>query len=465
MAGPRKTQRGDRVKKEISIIIRTKNEERWITPCLRAVFNQTFNNFEVIIVDNKSTDKTIEKARQFPIKDVIHYEDGRYLPGKALNIGIKKTEGDFIACLSGHCIPNSVRWLQNLRENFSKEAAVMGVLGRQEPVPFTPDADKRDLAIAFGLERKVQKKDPFFHNANSMIRKDIWKDIPFDETVTNIEDRVWAKEVLKDGRGRIIYEPAASVCHYHGIHQDGDEERCRNVVRILENLHSDYGARSIEIEKMNIVAIIPVRGDVRHIGKTPLLKYTVQRALESKYVKKTIVSTDNPELAAIAKGFGAEVPFIRDKAFSGEDIDLDRVLRYSLNRIENLRVFPDLVVSLEVTFPFRPRHLIDNMIVQLTQKGLDSVIAARAENKAIWKERQNRIDQLDEGLTPRQFKDPTFVELRGVACVTHPEFLRKGRLLGEKIGIYELKDAYSHLEVRNEEELKMASLLIEKRFK
>jgi len=449
---------------KVSIIIRTKNEERRIAQCLNAVFEQTHRDFEVIIVDNKSTDKTVEKARQFPVKEIVSYKDSRYFPGKALNMGIGRAEGDFIACLSGHCVPNGSGWLEKLAENFFADPRVMGVYGRQEPRPFTPDADKRDLAIAFGLDRKIQKKDPFFHNANSMIRRDIWKDIPFDEKVTNIEDRVWAKEVLRKGY-TIVYEPDASVYHYHGIHQNGDRERCRNVVRILENLHDKHKSRSVNLDKLNIIAVIPIKGEAQYLAGKPLLSYTAERSLESKYIKKTIVSTDNPDIVKFAKKIGAEAPFIRDKAFSRAHIDLDRVLQYSLNELEALKIFPDLVVSLEITFPFRPKGLLDNMLEQITQKGLDSIVAAKAENRAVWKDRKGNIVQLDEGVTPRQFKDPTFIELRGVAAVTHPEFLRKGSFFGDKIGIYEIKDPYSHLEVRSGKEFRMASFLIDKCFK
>ena len=45
----------------ISIVVRTKNEERWITQCLNAVFSQDYKDFEVIIVDNESNDSTIKK--------------------------------------------------------------------------------------------------------------------------------------------------------------------------------------------------------------------------------------------------------------------------------------------------------------------------------------------------------------------------------------------------------------------
>ena len=93
-------------------------------------------------------------------------------------------------------------------------------------------------------------------------------------------------------------------------------------------------------------------------------------------------------------------------------------------------------------------------------KNIDDIHAAKAENRAIWKEREEKILLLDEGMTPRQFKDPTFIELRGVGCVTHPEFLRQGMIMGSKIGMYEVKNPCSHIEVRNDADLKMASRLI-----
>ena len=47
----------------VSIIIRTKNEQNWIESCLRAIFNQSYKNFEIILVDNNSTDNTVKIAK------------------------------------------------------------------------------------------------------------------------------------------------------------------------------------------------------------------------------------------------------------------------------------------------------------------------------------------------------------------------------------------------------------------
>ena len=60
------------------------------------------------------------------------------------------------------------------------------------------------------------------------IRRDIWEKIPFDPSVTNIEDRIWAGEVIKAGY-KLIYEPEAAVFHYHGIHQtQSPNARCEH---------------------------------------------------------------------------------------------------------------------------------------------------------------------------------------------------------------------------------------------
>lgn len=443
----------------ISIIVRTKDEERWISHCLQAVFNQTYKDIEVILVDNDSTDKTVQKARQFPIRNVIACAE--YRPGKALNLGIRESTGRYVVCLSGHCIPVNEHWLANLLRNF-EEPSVAGVYGRQEPMAFTSDSDKRDLTLLFGLDRKVQRKDSFFHNANSMIRRDLWeiRGFKFDETLTNIEDRAWAQHVLSKGMHTIVYEPEASVYHHHGIHHDGDEERCAKVMRVLESLGAPYSAKALDLEQLNTVALIPVRGEIQSISGTPLLAYTIERALASQAIKRVIVSADNPAIAKLAEELGAEAPFLRDPKYSADQVDILRVLRHSLEQIEALNILPDLIVSLEVTFPFRPEGLLDDMVGQLVRSGLDSVIAVRRENRAIWKERDNQIVQLDEGLVPRQFKDPTFIELRGLGCVTHPQFIRQGKLLGEKIGMYEVNNPYSHLEVRSDEDAKMASRLV-----
>ena len=148
---------------EVSIIIRTKNEERWISHCLSMVFNQDFKDFEVILVDNASTDYTVEVAKRYPLARVVNID--KFLPGLALNEGIRASSGRIIVCLSGHCVPKATDWLSTLLANFTNDPALAGVYGRQLPVSFTDPIDKRDMLIVFGQDRRVQVKDYFFHKS------------------------------------------------------------------------------------------------------------------------------------------------------------------------------------------------------------------------------------------------------------------------------------------------------------
>jgi rhamnosyltransferase len=220
----------------ISVIIRTKNEERWLDSCLFAVNNQDINDLEIILVDNESTDRTLDIAKYYKCV-ILHISDQDFNYSKALNQGIDASSGSLIAILSGHCIPVNDQWLSCLSMHFL-DNEVGAVFGRQEPLPDSNPVDKRDLWTTFGLDRKIQKRDYFFHNANSMIRRSIWERQPFNEKINGVEDREWAKKVLQFGR-KIIYEPLASVFHHHGIHHSGNEQRAARVVRMIEAIQQD----------------------------------------------------------------------------------------------------------------------------------------------------------------------------------------------------------------------------------
>src|SRR3989338_8154339 len=101
------------------------------------------------------------------------------------------------------------------------------------------------------------------------------------------------------------------------------------------------------------------------------------------------------------------------------------------------------------------------MILQLLHNGYDTVVAAKRENKALWREQEDSVIQIEEGITPRQFKNSLFMELRGLGCVTYPEFIRQGNLLGQKVGIREVSYSYAYLEIRDRNDLSIMGPLLQ----
>lgn len=215
---------------KISLVTRTKNEAKELYDLGRILTLQSVQPLEVIVVDNNSEDNSRDVASEFGYK-ILTTDD--YIPGKALNMGIEVAVGDFVAIVSSHCIPTNSDWLANLIAPFNSSNTIAGVYGRQLPTKASTADDYRDLFTVFGPEKKTQTKDIFFHNANSAIRRSIWQDIPFSNTATNIEDRIWAKAVL-EANYKIFYNPDAAVFHPHGINHNGSQMRAARVVEVCK---------------------------------------------------------------------------------------------------------------------------------------------------------------------------------------------------------------------------------------
>ncbi len=324
-----------------SIIIRTKNEEQWIKHCLKMIDAQSFRDFEVLLVDNESEDATVSIARRHGVEKIETIAD--YRPGDALNRGIVASRGEYVVCLSAHCVPRDSDWLSKLLAPLD-DANVAGVYGRQLPVSFSPDSDKRDLLITFGLDRRVQVKDYFFHNANSAIRREIWEKIPFDERASNIEDRIWGKAAIEAGYN-LVYEPEAAVYHHHGIHQNQAQGRAQTTVSVLERVEpaGDLSGlpETMLPESAHIVAICPIVGDVA--GDDELLTRLVRDLQSSRYVDTIYLLSESEGAAELAGSMGVEFlkrpPDLRPPEKSLED-----ALQYAFLEIEARGEFPDAIV-------------------------------------------------------------------------------------------------------------------------
>ena len=433
---------------EISIIIRTFNEERWIGHCLQSMFKQDFGSFEVILVDNNSSDHTVEIAKRYPIAKIVKID--KFLPGKAINDGVRASNGRYIVCISAHCIPVDDFWLKNLYKNLHGNPKAAGVYGRQLPLSYTSDADKRDLLISFGQDRKVQAKDFFFHNANSMVPREIWERIPFDEEVTNIEDRVWGKAVVEAGF-EIIYEPDAPVYHYHGLHQHGStSDRAKGIAKILDKLDGNsIGDLPDSLKPENIcVAAVILLNDSLVIDslESVLLMKAIDALKESGYVNVIyLVSHDE----SIALATGVDWVDRSQLKFESEEVDVEQLLSQALIYIESLEVFPEVILYVNHQYAFRPNSLFDELVTQLQFKGLSAVFPCFIDYGHYWKkDPKGAFIKADSSMSSRDNRESMMRALYGLGCATSSAEIRKGSLTGGNVGIFSIDDYRYTLNVR-----------------
>jgi|TARA_B110001450_G_scaffold206699_1_gene196901 rhamnosyltransferase len=443
---------------KVSIIIRTKNEEKWIGHCLDAVFSQSYKNFEVIIVDNNSTDATISKAKKFDLK-VIYID--KFIPGKAINDGIRSAEGEIFVCLSGHCVPTNNHWLENIVHDL-RDPNVAGVYGRQEPLSFTSPKDKRDLYITFGLDKRVQFKDPFFHNANSAFRKDVWDQYNFDEFATNIEDRLWGKKVIDDGY-QIVYEPSASVYHWHGLHHDGNKERAAKIGLILDEMHAEDQASVYELpENHEIYQLVLFDPELDYAKCKAILEMTLKSLSASALVSKKFLVTPYKELFALAEEYNFEL-LLKEMPKTQSYLGRLDVVKNALQAIQQKYDMPDFVIIADETYPLRSAKLVDDFINIAVKNGLDLVVAAK-------KERRHNIGVLmsehdgtaaDTNLKSNNKHKTVEIALSGLLYLSRPSTMQAAFQLDISQANYvEVTDVASVLQIRSDDELKHIGTLI-----
>ena len=125
------------------------------------------------------------------------------------------------------------------------------------------------------------------------------------------------------------------------------------------------------IRSEDILAIIPARGgskgvprkNIRKLGGKPLIAYTIEAALGSKYISRLIVSTDDEEIAEISHKWGADVPFLRPVEFATDTAKAIAVVKHALLEMEKLDncEYP-VIVYLEPPAPFKTSKDIDSCI-------------------------------------------------------------------------------------------------------
>lgn len=197
----------------ISIIIRAYNEEKHIKKLMERIFNQDIEKpFEVIVVDSGSADKTLDIISSYPVK-VVHIAPEEFSFGRSLNKGIENSKGDYLVFISAHCYPQERSWLRNMIEPF-KDSEVGLVYGKQRGNVITKFSEQQIFLKLFPEDLRSAQRIPFCNNANAAIRRTLWEKVPYDETLTGLEDLDWANKILKLGY-YIFYNADAGIVHIH----------------------------------------------------------------------------------------------------------------------------------------------------------------------------------------------------------------------------------------------------------
>lgn len=213
---------------------------------------------------------------------------------------------------------------------------------------------------------------------------------------------------------------------------------------------------------MKVLAVIPARSgsksvphkNIRVIDGKPMLAYSIEHGLESQYINRVIVSTDNTEYAQIAEKYGAEVPFLRPAEYATDTATDYDVFFHALTWLKEKEGYePDIVVQLRPTYPIRNIKDIDNMIQMLIENpkadSVRSVTEATEIPYKMWLKAEDgeRIKPLITDITecynmPRQQLPKVYYQNACIDVFRPSVVWEKCSMSGDFILGYEMKENY-----------------------
>jgi rhamnosyltransferase len=195
-----------------SVVVRAFNEAAHIGRLLEGLSRQTLHDVEIILVDSGSTDATVDLAAGAGAK-VVHIPPAEFTFGRSLNQGIAVTSHDLVVIASAHVYPVYPDWLERLLKPFA-DLQVALTYGKQRAPALAHFSEQQVYHRWYTEHSDLHQMHPFANNANAAIRRSIWQEHPYDETLTGLEDLAWAKWAL-DEEYDIAYVAEAEIIHVH----------------------------------------------------------------------------------------------------------------------------------------------------------------------------------------------------------------------------------------------------------
>lgn len=230
--------------------------------------------------------------------------------------------------------------------------------------------------------------------------------------------------------------------------------------------------------KNKYLAIIPARKGSKRLpnknilsfGGKPLIAWTIEAALESKFLSRVIVNTDSAEIAGVAEKFGAEVPFIRPDHLGRDSTTSFEVVKHTIDYLHGKGKEYEYLVLLQPTSPLRTAEDVDNAIELLNKEKAQSVTSVcEMDHTPLWSNTLPENNSMENFIKPevvgkrsQDFKQ--YYRLNGAIYIT-----KIFTLLEEKSFIsscdcfaYRMKKEHS-ADIDDENDFSLARFYLEKR--
>lgn len=218
------------------------------------------------------------------------------------------------------------------------------------------------------------------------------------------------------------------------------------------------------------IAIITARGGSKRIPKkniksflgVPIIKYSIEAALTSNIFEEVMVSTDDEEIAEVAKTLGASVPFLRSEKTSDDYATTADVLQEVLNSYINMGITYSFACCIYPTAPFISVELLRKAYALMADQNADTIMSVTRFSYPIWRSFRIKSEKLEyiwpENMSKRsQDLEPAFHDCGQFYFFRVKKFLETGNLINDATFPIEIPESYVQ-DIDTEEDWKMAEL-------
>jgi CMP-N-acetylneuraminic acid synthetase len=222
----------------------------------------------------------------------------------------------------------------------------------------------------------------------------------------------------------------------------------------------------------NVISIIPARGgskgiprkNLQLVGGKPLIAWSIEASMNCPEIDRTILTTEDEEIAEMGRKLGAEVPFMRPPELAVDYATTEGVLQHAVQWLEteeNYKV--DIAVFLQPTDIFRKQEWLSQVVqALLDDPELESCFVGFATYKNFWQVLEEKFEYLSwRGYGPRQTKTLVIREDTGLACATRGSIIKAGDRIGKNVKIITTEDTIPGIDVQYPFDLWLANKVIE----
>ena len=448
----------------VTVYITNHNYERYIEQSIESVLAQTLQDFEVIIIDDGSTDNSrevIERYADHPRFSII-YQKNKGL-NVTNNIALRSAAGKYIMRLDADDFldPHALELMSSRLEQDS-------TLGLIFPDYYLTDADGNVECIEkrHSFDEEVSMLDQPAHGACTMIRHSALLAVGGYDEQYRCQDgyELWIKFTAKFPVKNINLP----LFYYrkHNANLTGNEERLLNTRSAIKQAHFDR-----QQVAMRTVAFLPVRGrPVNHqsfaleeLGGRPVIDWIIPQALAARHVDCLVLSTPDEQLLEYAKATYANEPNLqlhyRDPSKARLNVDLVGTVSELLDHEAVKQLNPEALVELSIANPFIRTEMIDDLVHTCHIFDCDSVISVRPDTNKFFKHDGNGLKPAFPQESFTRLERDALMRRAGGLSLTRADYFREHRkLVGGRVGHIVL-DAKAAHGITDQHEFELARFL------